>query len=53
MKVFIVIIPWDYNSAKVMGVFKTLEAAKECVKEAMSNEEENAYNIIITKEIVE
>ncbi len=48
MKIYIVLLPWDYSHAEIKGVFKKHAEAVECL--AMVKEEGNGEYATIVQE---
>ncbi len=45
MKVWVALIPWDYSSAEVIGVFSSKEAAVSALKDHVREARESGEHI--------
>jgi len=56
MKVWVVVAPWDYTTAEVIGVYASEAAAKEAKKESLRDKRISGdwnLNVEITESFVE
>jgi len=50
--IYIAIIPWDYSTASIIGVFESKDEALQAIADAKANEEENAHNAFIVEDLI-